>query len=191
VHDEPIPDGPSQRMTAEGAGDALEDATTRTGTTPRKAAMDLLARREHSARELCSKLSRRFPRDAAACAVAQLGEEGLQSDERFAESFARERFLRAYGPRRIRAELQQRGVSAALIGAALSRVVKQEGRSWADLAREALQRRFGSRPSSDLREKARRQRFLYQRGFEADVLRGEGLLEGYDPLDHSEPDSPG
>jgi regulatory protein len=124
------------------------------------------------------KLLRHFTGDEAESAVEQLGKDGLQSDARFADSFARERFLRAYGPRRIRAELQQRGVSDVLIDAALRRVVDEDGRRWTDLAREALRRRFGDRPDPAIPEKARRQRFLYQRGFDPDVLRGDPLFEG-------------
>jgi regulatory protein len=137
--------------------------------TPRKAAMDLLARREHSRRELYTKLRRRFSEEAVSDAIERLSEEGLQSDQRFAESFSRERLYRAYGPRRIRAELQQRGVEEALIEAALAAVVREEDVSWSAKAREALERRFGTAPAADIRERARRARYLNQRGFDSTI----------------------
>ena len=145
--------------------------------------MDLLARREHSRLELRRKLERRFSPDALDDALTQLAEEGLQSDHRFAESFTRERLLKAYGPRRVRAELQQRGVADDVIVDVLKSVPAAEGTSWSAQAREALRRRFGDAPPSRIEEpssspglsaaeeakqKARRLRYLYQRGFSAD-----------------------
>ena len=58
----------------------------------RKKAMDYLARREHGRGELLDKLTR-FGFDPAVAddAVAQLVDDGLQSDARFAEAFVRSR----------------------------------------------------------------------------------------------------
>jgi len=127
--------------------------------------MDLLARREHSQTELKRKLSKRFDAQDIDSAVEKLAEEGLQSDERFAASFARERMLRGNGPMRIEAELRQRGVSAQLIDRAISSVPGEEGVTWREIARDALQRKFGESQPVDLKDKARRQRFLAYRGF--------------------------
>jgi regulatory protein len=131
--------------------------------------MDLLARREHSRRELMQKLARRFgdrePTDELEAAINTLATEGLQSDERFALSFTRERLQRGNGPRRIRAELQQRGVDEALIDMALAEVPVEEGTSWDAQARLVLEKRFGDAPARDFPERARRLRFLDQRGF--------------------------
>jgi regulatory protein len=131
--------------------------------------MDLLARREHSRLELLHKLSRRFgdaePTDALEAAINALAAEGLQSDERFALSFTRERLHRGHGPRRVRAELQQRGVDDGLIHSALAAVPAEEGTSWDDQARLVLEKRFGDAPARDFPERARRLRFLDQRGF--------------------------
>lgn len=138
--------------------------------TPRKAAMDLLARREHSFLELQRKLSRRYPLPDVLGAVQRLAEEGLQSDERFAVSFSRERILRGQGPRRIEAELRQRGVAARLIDPAIAAAREEVGQSWSELATSALERKFGSVHATDLPGKARRARFLYQRGFIADEV---------------------
>lgn len=137
--------------------------------TPRAAAMDLLARREHSRFELLHKLARRFgdsePGDGLEAAIDTLAAEGLQSDERFALSFTRERLQRGHGPRRIRVELQRRGVEDTLIDAALAEVPAEEGTSWAGQARRVLAKRFGDEPAADFPERARRMRFLDQRGF--------------------------
>jgi regulatory protein len=128
----------------------------------RRAAMDLLARREHGRRELMEKLSRRFDDlDAVAAALEQLAREGLQSDQRFAEVFVHSRAQRLYGPLRIRQELQQRGIAAELIAAAL----EESGIDWLERLGRLQQGRFGDVPAADAKERARRLRFLQQRGF--------------------------
>lgn len=129
----------------------------------RRAAMDLLARREHGRRELRDKLLRRFPeRDSVDQEISRLEQEGLQSDERFAESFVRARLQRRQGPLRIRQELRLRGVDDSLIDRFLAEVVDEV---WIETAGEALQNRFGDEVPADRKEWARRARFLQGRGF--------------------------
>ncbi|NIN32678.1 MAG: hypothetical protein GTO58_18480 [Hydrogenophaga sp.] len=85
-------------------------------------ALRYLARREYAAGELTERLRRRGARPGdAEAVVAELVEQGLVSDRRFAEAFVRSRVQRLYGPLRIRAELRARGVGddtvEALLGA--------------------------------------------------------------------------
>lgn len=135
--------------------------------------MDLLARREHSRVELQRKLRKRFEPVDVDRALATLAVENLQSDERFARSFTRDRMLRGIGPLRIDAELRQRGVDRQWIERALAAVPREEDMHWQDIARDVLLRKFGEGPPEDLREKARRHRFLSYRGFGEEV---SGLL---------------
>ena len=128
----------------------------------RRAAMDLLARREHSHRELRDKLKRRFPDpDLVMQELERLREEHLQSDTRFAESFARQRVLRGQGPLRIRQEMRQRGLGDSEISEAIASLDV----NWFDLAAEVLEKKFGGLPVEDIKERARRQRFMQYRGF--------------------------
>lgn len=128
----------------------------------RLAAMNLLARREHSLGELRRKLGRRFAdSDAVEEQLLRLAGEGLQSDERFAESFVRQRVSRGQGPLRIERDLHQRSVTPAIICAALAEAQVD----WRDLAAAVLKKRFGPDPAVDARELARRARFLQYRGF--------------------------
>src|SRR5262245_39108091 len=92
----------------------------------RTAAMDLLARREHSPSalafvalrtpslsELRDKLAaREFDSAEIEDALAALSREGLADDGRFVEAFVASRIRKGQGPIRIRAELLQRGVAA-------------------------------------------------------------------------------
>jgi regulatory protein len=132
--------------------------------------MDLLARREHSRRELQRKLEHRFPAQEVAEALDRLAEQGLQSDQRFAQGFARERALRGYGPRRILNDLLSRGISGAAADTALSILAREEHIDWARQARSVLERKFGGAPAEDFADRARRLRFLQNRGFTGDAL---------------------
>ena len=91
------------------------------GLTLRRAAMDLLARREHSRAELQEKLQRKFPEnsDAFTAVLDQLAEDGLLDDARFTEAYIRYRRTRGVGPLLIRQELRQKGVEGATLEAAL------------------------------------------------------------------------
>lgn len=133
----------------------------------RLAAMDLLARREHSRSELLEKLGRRFEKALLEPVLDSLADDGLQSDQRFAESFVRHRAQRGYGPLRIRQELRQRGVSDSDNTLAF----ENNEINWRDIVRDVVSRKYGSEPAADLKEKARRQRFLQYRGFSHDHIR--------------------
>ena len=135
----------------------------------RARALGLLARREHSRGELRRKLAARdTDAQALEATLERLAAAGLQSDERFAESFLRSRAERGQGPLRIREELRQRGVDDATAAAALAAAEVD----WRDLLRAVHRKRFGSAPPADRRELARRARFLAQRGFAAEAIRG-------------------
>ena len=65
----------------------------------RRAAMDILARREHCCAELKRKLqAKSFSGDTIDTVLRQLQDEGLLSDSRFAESYVRFRAMKGFGP---------------------------------------------------------------------------------------------
>jgi len=129
--------------------------------------MDFLARREYGQTELIRKLANKgFQSDVAALTVTQLTDEGLQSDQRFAESFVQSRINQGKGPVRIRMDLGQRGISDATIEIA----IEEADPDWGALAREQRHKKFGSSAPSDFKEKARQMRFLQYRGFEQDHI---------------------
>lgn len=138
------------------------------GIDVRRSAMDFLARREHSVLELERKLSRRYPRQLIRSAVERLVDEGLQSDERFAESYLRQRAARGYGPLRIQRELQERGVDDAIV----QRTIRDSEFDWPEVAAQALGKKFGAVPTTSLSlaEKARILRFAAYRGFSREHL---------------------
>lgn len=134
------------------------------GRTARHAAMDLLARREHSPRELRAKLAQRgYPADAIDATLAALEREGLLSATRYLEAFIAGHARRGQGPVRIRAELEQQGIDREAIAAALAGC----GLDFAALARDVRARRFGPAAPADFAERARQLKFLQYRGFTA------------------------
>ncbi len=134
----------------------------------REAALRLLARREHGWVELKRKLERKgWDGAAAATVLDRLAEQGLQSDERFAEGFARTRAEKFYGPLRIRAELAERGVDRGLIERALQALDVD----WLAQAAKWYGRRFGESPPEDIKERSRRSQALARRGFDTSVIR--------------------
>ena len=74
-------------------------------------AVSLLSRRDHSERELMTKLAQKGYTDGAEEAIEKLKNGGYVSDERFARLYVRElQTLKRYGKRRIEQELQRKGV---------------------------------------------------------------------------------
>ena len=135
--------------------------------------MNLLARREHSRRELKQKLKKRYPdEDLIEEQLDRLAEEKLQSDVRFAESFLRQRVSRGHGPIRIRQEMRQRGISETEV----SEAMEAESPDWLAQAEHTYRRKFGNLPADDIREKSRRSRFMQYRGYSLEHY--QHLLDG-------------
>ena len=134
----------------------------------RDRALRLLARREHTVRELTLKLqARQYDPDSVAEVLAELADQGLQSDGRFAEVFARGRAESGYGPLRIRSQLRERGVNDDAIRAALAQLPVD----WFESCAAAWHKAFGATPDTGIKARAKQQRFLSYRGFDADHIR--------------------
>lgn len=134
----------------------------------RACAMNLLARREHSIKELQNKLlAREYTLDEIQKALQILTQEGLQSDERFMESFIHARMGRGSGPTKIKAELRQRGLSDTLVETSLD----ERNKAWYKVAEEVRKKKFGNSKPTDFKEKAKQSRFLQYRGFTSDQIR--------------------
>ncbi len=133
----------------------------------RKVAMEMLARREHSALELRRKLvTRGYDDDDIDDALESLQRNRLQSDTRFAEAYVHSRVEAGMGPIRIRHELRERGVDEALIESALEALA---GR-WDDLLAAQRERKYGAAIPDDYGARMKQARFLQNRGFSADSV---------------------
>lgn len=130
-------------------------------------ALRLLGQREHSVRELTSKLTGKgIDAATAGLVVDDLRGRGLQSDERFAEAFVHSRVGRGHGPIRIRQELGQRGIGDELADELLTR----SGDDWLELAEHTRGRKFGDAAPADRDDWNRQARYLARRGFPSDLI---------------------
>jgi regulatory protein len=135
-------------------------------------ALRYLSRREHSRAELARKL-RPHALDCAESsastqisqALDELAAQGLLSDERAAQSVLNLRAPR-YGERRLRQDLQAKGLAPELI----SQTLQQARGTESERALQVWQRKFGQTPANAA-EAARQMRFLAGRGFGGEVIR--------------------
>jgi len=133
----------------------------------REKCLELLARREHSQKQLVDKLTLKgYPIDLVEDIVCQLAEQGLQNDFRFAECYSRQRIEKGYGPLRIQYELQQKGVE----GFALDEVIEESAGSWDGLLKQVYLRKYSGDKMLTRQEWAKRSRFLQQRGFSSEMI---------------------
>jgi regulatory protein len=151
--------------------------------TVKEAALAMLGRRTLSGAGLREKLLLKFPeqrrdstRDDAGSeieqVIARFADLGLLDDVAYAESFVRDRFLRAgYGRRRIAQDLQRKGVAAADIEVAIERVVDEPTER--KMAERALERFRARRGHVDDARKVRDAAFrhLIGRGFSVSLVR--------------------
>jgi regulatory protein len=127
----------------------------------------LLARREHSRQELLAKLALRgFDRDDALPVIDELVEQGWQDDLRYAESYARFRIQKGYGPIRVSYELKQNGIAAF----DLEGIVQEEAGSWMALLEQVYSKKYSRDTALERNEWAKRSRFLLHRGFSGAMI---------------------
>ncbi len=134
----------------------------------RLTAMNLLARRDYSVQELRLKLSLKSPNiDLIEQVIQRLVDEGLQSDDRFAEAFTKMRLRQGKGSAIVAFELKQRGISSKLINT----YVKSSDDQWQESLSQLINRRFLGQIADNPQEKAKQLRFLQSRGFTLDQIR--------------------
>lgn len=129
-------------------------------------AVSLLSRRDHSTKELAAKLVAREASPVHIEAVLQrLVDARFLSDERYAENYIRQRSAKGYGELRIRAELRERGVDEGIVNTQIRQAEERGEVDWFELAQTAYRKKFGDRTIEDLKERAKRMRFMQYRGF--------------------------
>jgi regulatory protein len=140
-----------------------------------RVALELLARREHSRRELTRKLAARgFPDDVIGPALSELERTGALVNARFTDSFVRSRVAKGQGPQRIRAELSQRGIADDEANDGL----RAADVDWLATIRAVRAKRFGPELPRDYAERARQARFLQYRGFDSAQIRAALEFDG-------------
>jgi len=142
--------------------------TLETTAEIRFAAMNLLARREHSRLELVRKLQARVEdRTLLDEALDRLIDDKLLDDERFCEAFVRMRANGGYGPVRVRSELKEKGVSDELA----AQYMALHETDWFEQVHVVFEKKYGLNPETDAKNRARQQRFLAQRGYSFEQIK--------------------
>lgn len=167
-------------------GDELDDARLHElvqASDARRAeqkALNLLAYRAHSEKELARKLSRTVSREAASAAAAKMTGLGLVNDREYAVSLARELSARkGFAAPRIRMELMRRGISRELAEEAASAAAPEDTR---EAAKELLSRKY-ARSLGDEKGRRRAVAALQRMGYRWEDIRS--ALEEY-TLDEDE-----
>jgi regulatory protein len=138
----------------------------------RAVALDLLARKPWTRRDLTGRLRRRgAPADVAVAVVAELEARGYVDDRAFAVAWAESRARdRSVGRQRLREELQARGIARPLVEAAIARAFADTDeltRAHAAAGRRLtiLRRRAPDQAARRLHD------YLRRRGYPGDVVR--------------------
>lgn len=127
----------------------------------------LLTGREHSRKELLQKLAvKGFAKESIEPILEELSAENWQSDARYAESYARSRILKGYGPTFIAYELRQHGIDLGKTPLFdLEALAESVAGGWMALLQQIYSKKYGNGPIPNRNEWAKRSRFLLQRGF--------------------------
>lgn len=127
----------------------------------------LLTQREHSQKELLEKLALRgFSKQDALPVLDKLVLTGWQSDVRYAESYARSRIMKGYGPVRVAYELKQHGIEVIN----LDEIIKAVAGSWMASLEQVYVKKYPRDSLLTRDEWAKRSRFLLQRGFSFEMI---------------------
>ena len=156
-----------------------QDARTAPTGTARVAALRLLGRRDYTTEELRTRLiARGFSPDDVARALEALVADGLADDRRAARTHIRTGSrVKGRGRRRLRQELDRRGLSAEIATEALAE--HSDDDELAALRRVLARRRVKGRLS--MAERRRLFQQLLRRGFAPDVI--ARALGGAEPAD--------
>jgi regulatory protein len=95
-----------------------------------------------------------------------ISREGLQSDERFTESFVHHSLNKGQGPNKIQQELRQRGIDSILV----EQYLNADSIDWLSKVEEVRVKKYGEKLPDDYQNKAKQSRFLYSRGFTSEQI---------------------
>ena len=124
-------------------------------------ALDLLSRREHSRKELFLKLINRFEsQEEINLTLDKLEGKKLLSDSRFAEEYVQARRKKGFGPIKISAELEKRGIYETLISKEIDKFD-----DWEKIAELSFKKKFPGGVSKDFRKLQKQKNFLSNKGF--------------------------
>jgi regulatory protein len=134
----------------------------------RASALASLVMREHSIKELEDKLTRKdYQQDSIEIVIAECLKDNYLNDRRFAEIFWRSRSRKGFGSKKIMMELKQKGIKTSLA----IETSEQEELDFEQVIQAIYLKKFKGTEIKDFKDKLKRQNYLYQRGFDLDLIR--------------------
>tara|TARA_Y100000816_G_scaffold215261_1_gene160484 strand:+ start:727 stop:1176 length:450 start_codon:yes stop_codon:yes gene_type:complete len=128
--------------------------------------MNALSRREHSEKEIYLKFVNLVnSKDTLLEEILKLKEEGLISNQRYAEAYIRSRFHSGFGPIRIKYELEKKGVIESIIKTAF----QETDLDWDDKLKSEFKKKYESNDMKSLNDNKISKFFLY-RGFDLEKI---------------------
>ena len=128
--------------------------------------MNVLSRREHSEKEIYLKFVNLVnSKDTLLEEILKLKEEGLISNQRYAEAYIRSRFHSGFGPIRIKYELEKKGVIESIIKTAF----QETDLDWDDKLKSEFKKKYESNDMKSLNDNKISKFFLY-RGFDLEKI---------------------
>ncbi len=133
----------------------------------KKECLRLLTRRDHSRKEMQDKLAvKGYNLSQVSQVIDELTRQSWQDDTRYAESYARMRSHKGFGPVRIAFELRQQGIAADVV----EKIVYSTPDDWAVLLAQLYSKKYPRTGAIDSGERTKRFRFLLQRGFSSAMI---------------------
>ena len=127
-----------------------------------------LSMREHSKQELVDKLLKKdYEKDLVMQCIEEFSEKDLQSDYRYAESFARAKFNDHKGEIFIRSSLREKGITTSLIDKIM---LNYDYEDWLNQAILALEKKVFKTNLDQSNKKRKQNAFLNSRGFTFKVI---------------------
>ncbi len=124
--------------------------------------------REHSKQELVDKLLKKdYEKDLIMQCIEEFSEKDLQSDYRYAESFARAKFNDHKGEIFIRSSLREKGITTSLIDKIM---LNYDYEDWLNQAMLALEKKVFKTNLDQSNKKRKQNAFLNSRGFTFKVI---------------------
>ncbi len=150
------------------------------------AGADIISRREHSQKELFSKLCKKYSPEVAQGAVERLCELGMVSDERFAEMYTQELyFKKGMGKRRILFELSLKGIDKALASDTVEKIISQDDEDIVQRIVDIISKKYYN-IENDEKQRRRAWNALQRLGYSpSDIKRAFSQFSEYD-FDSSE-----
>lgn len=134
----------------------------------RASALASLSMREHSIKELSDKLTRKeYQQDSIIVVITECLGFNYLNDKRFAEIYWRSRARKGFGPNKIMMELKHKGIDSEMALYASH----QDELDFDEVIKRVYQKKFKKTVIKDFKDKAKRQNYLYQRGFGMELIR--------------------